>query len=367
LEEEIITDLSVLQSSLDKMIARVEERDTAIQQFQAFQTTLFTVNSLSEMIEAVLAQAKLFFKQDIASLALLNADAKIAGYLQDSGYDYQKNKQLLLLNDQSFANSESAHTAFIGQYEQVKHSVFFASPTKPITDVVIIPLIRHGEYLGTLSLASEKANSLASKTKLEFVGQIGFCISICLENHLNFAIARQAYRNEALANANNRRFLEQRLVEELERGHRSTDSLSCMMIDVAFPQLKNHDENVQLELQVLKTVAETIKRQLRVGDVFSYYEGKKFAAFLSNAPEDVVTSISERLKTTLLEQVIKFSNQIIPLTISLGIANRQLDKQAQPDNKTNQQIALELLSTADENLYKAKHNNSSQPKKITAA
>lgn len=179
-------------------------------------------------------------------------------------------------------------------------------------------------------------------------------------------LAQQAYRNEALANANNRRFLEQRLIEELERGQRSTYSLSCLILDVAFPIMKNHDEAVQLETQVLQTVAETVKRQLRIGDVFSYYEGKKFAAFLANVPESVLITVIERLKTAITEQVINFANQIIPLSVSLGFASYQLDNKS-VEVKTNQQIALELISAADANLYEAKHNAPLQHKKITAA
>jgi two-component system, cell cycle response regulator len=215
-------------------------------------------------------------------------------------------------------------------------------------------------------LACDKAESLPAKIRLEFIVQIGFSISICLENHLNFAIAQQAYRNEALANANNRRFLEQRLVEELARGQRITLSLSCLVLDVDFPALKNHQQTSQLETQVLQTVAETVKRQLRVGDVFSYYEGKKFAAFLTNVPKNILIALTERLKTTIAEQVINFEKQIIPLSVSIGHASYQLN-QPKEEIKPHQQIAQELISAADANLYHAKHNPPAQPKKITAA
>lgn len=366
MEEDIITDLTVLQDRLNKMIARVELRDFTLQQFQAFQTTLFTLNSLPEMIDSVFAEAKLFFKLDIVSLALLNEDGKITAYLNDTGYSYQKNQKLLLLDNKACVSNDLSNAAFIGRYDEAKHGVFFPDLKQKPSDVIIIPLARHGEYLGSLNLACDKTENLPGKIKLEFIAQIGFSVSICLENHLNFALAQQAYRNEALANANNRRFLEQRLVEELERGQRSTHSLSCLMLDVAFPAMKNNQETAQLETQVLQTVAETAKRQLRVGDVFSYYEGKKFAVFLTNVPESIVLTITERLKTAITEQVINFANQIIPLSVSLGFASYQLDALS-GEVKSHQQIALELISAADANLYAAKQHRSQQHKKITAA
>lgn len=187
MEEDIITDLTVLQNRLDQMISRVELRDFTLQQFQAFQTTLFTLNSLPEMIDSVLAQAKLFFKLDAVSLALLNEDAKITSYLSETGYDYQKNQKLLLLDHKACLSNDSSNAAFIGRYDDAKHGIFFPALKQKPSDVIIIPLTRHGEYLGSLNLACDKTENLPVKIKQEFVAQIGFSISICLENHLNFA------------------------------------------------------------------------------------------------------------------------------------------------------------------------------------
>jgi two-component system, cell cycle response regulator len=367
LEEDIITDLTVLQDRLDKMINRVAQRDATLQAFATFQTKLFVLNSLPEMIDAVLEQAKLFFKLDVVNLALLNEESKLASYLSDSGYNYQKNQNLILLPTRLSVNPELSRAAFVGGYDAAKHSVFFPDIKQKPVDVIIIPLTRHDEYLGSLNLCSTKVGLLPHKAQLEFVAHIGFSVSICLENHLNFAIAQQAYRSEALANANNRRFLEQRLVEELERGQRTAHSLSCVMLDVAFPAMKSPQETAQLEIQVLQMVAETVKRQLRVEDVFSYYEGRKFAAFLTNVPQAIVVSIIERLKTAIAEQVINFASQIIPLSIALGFASYQLKLESVSLTKSNQQIALELINAADANLQSVQKNLPQSTKKITAA
>ncbi len=367
MEEDIITDLTVLQDRLDKMIIRVEQRDFALQQFQALQTTLFTLNSLPEMIDSVLVQVKTFFELNTVSLVLLNAEAKISSYLNDYGYKYQQNQHLVLLNDAASITQELSHVAYIGGYDAAKHSVFFPHAKQKPSSIISIPLNRHGEYLGSLNIACDKTENFPSKLKLEFAAQLGFTVSICLENHLNFAIAQQAYRNEALVNVNNRRFLEQRLVEELERGQRSSHSLSCLMLDVAYPAQKNHQETAQLDAQVLLVVAETIKRQLRVADVFSYYEGKKFAAFLTNVSESILVAVIERLKTALTEQVINFANQIIPLTVSFGYACYLQQNTKLKEEQSHQQIALNLIATADTNLYNAKHKPAPQNKKITAA
>jgi diguanylate cyclase (GGDEF)-like protein len=362
LEEDITPDLTVLQGCLDRMISRVEQRDLALQQFNTFQTKLFALNSLPEMIDYVLNAAVDFFGLKDVSLSLVDKNAKIAGYLSDSAYDYQQNQNLILLEDDSFITPELKNLPYIGGYGNPKHGIFFPATDKEPVSVLIIPLTRHGQYLGSLNLGSDETNSSLNKTRLDYIQQMGFSISICLENQLNFEVMRQAALNETLVTANNRRFLEQRLTEELERGQRSTNSLTCLLFDVDFPPLKEGQEKVALEQKVLNTAAETIKRQLRVGDVFSYYEGKKFAAFLPNVPEAVILKISERIKTAIEEQVIHFSEQIIPLSLILGSASHQL-KSSPIATKTHQQIALELIAAADSSLYQAKRNTASRAKK----
>lgn len=363
MEQDIITDLTVLQSSLNKLIVRTEQSDFTLQQFRAFQLTLFALNSLPEIIEYVLSETKLFFALESSNLILIDAEAKVAGYLSESHYDYQKNQALVLLSSKAGLGDVVTSGIFIGQYTEQLAALFPVQTEQPV-EVIIIPLIQHGEYLGSINLSSGKKNALPNKTHLDFVQQIASCISLCLENQLNFAIAQQAYRTEALAKTNNRYFLEQRLTEEIERGQRATSSLSCVLCEVSFPLLENNRNKLQLEAQVLQTAAETIRRQLRLADVFSYYEGKKFAAFLSNVPESVVAEITQRINTAIEEQVINFSQKIIPLSVIFGSASYQITASAE---KSPNALALELLSAADAKLYAAKYNNVTSAKKEKAA
>lgn len=365
MEEDIITDITVLQGCVDKLIHRTEQCDFTLQQFRAFQLTLFALNSLPEMIVHVLGQTKQFFSLEISSLVLIDSEAKIANHLAETGYDYQQAQNLVLLPSKLVIADTLTYSTFIGHYDPLKQSVLFPEQIEPPVEVIIIPLLRQGEYLGSLNLSSSNANTLPNKIKLGFVEQLGSSISLCLENHLNFALAQQAYRTEVLAKANNRQFLEKRLTEELERGQRVTSSLVCLLCEVNFPTPKTAQDKIQLEALVLKTAAETIKRQLRITDVFSYYEGKKFAAFLTNVPEAIVSEISKRIHTAIEEQVIHFSGQIVPLSIVFGHASHRIE--AASGEKSCQEIAVELLASADAKLYATKYPDASRTKKNNPA
>jgi diguanylate cyclase (GGDEF)-like protein len=363
LKEDIITDLNVLHDCLDRMVASAEQKQALLQQFHSFQLKLFALNTLPEMIEYILAQVKLFFGIEDLSLALSDDEAKVAGYLSYGNYDYKQKLDLLLLHQTVLLEHPLPQTPYIGRYDKVKQAVFFPARVKEPAVVIIIPLVRHGQCLGILSLGSDKADLLFTQAKRDFVEPLGFSVAIALENQFNFEMARQLKRVETLVYVNNRRFLEQRLTEALERGERYHYGITCLMCDVDFPNAAVEQDSILLETQVLKTVAETLKRQLRLEDILSYYEGKRFAALLANIPEDIVQSIMQRLKIAIEEQVVQFEGEIIPLSLVVSHASYQTVMQP---TLTHQAIALELIKSADANLYAAKQLKNRPKKRVSA-
>ena len=99
LEEDITTDLHVLQSHLDGMLDRVQFNSLTLKRFQVFEMRLLNLNSLAEMIDHILGDARTFFDLDVISFCLIDEKGEIAGFLDDDGYDYKNNKGLVLLND----------------------------------------------------------------------------------------------------------------------------------------------------------------------------------------------------------------------------------------------------------------------------
>ncbi|MEY4769220.1 MAG: hypothetical protein RL637_1859 [Pseudomonadota bacterium] len=362
MEEDIITDLSVLQNHLDKMLATIEQKYALFNQFQQFQLKLFSFNHLPEMIEYIFAQVKIFLGIEIITLTLIDEEVKIAGYLNDSHYDYKQHSQLLLLHQLNLLDHPLPQSLYIGRYDKIKQAVFFPDIQKEPSTVMIMPLIRHQYCLGILSIGSDKAE-LLNLNKQSLLEPLGFSIAVALENQFNFEMARQLKRLEALVYVNNRRFLEQRLTEMLERGQRYYYGITCLICDVDFVNPATENEAMNLEMHILKTVAEILKHQLRIEDVISYYEGKRFAILLSNIPETMVVNIGKRLKTAVEDQVIQFESDIVPLTLMISHASYQTVMQP---TLTHQAIALELIKSADANLYAAKQNKPRTKKRISA-
>ena len=68
----------------------------------------------------------------------------------------------------------------------------------------------------------------------DFIGHMASVVGICLENHLNYESMKSTSLIATLTGVNNRRFLEQRLGEEIDRAQRSVEALSCFFLDIDF-------------------------------------------------------------------------------------------------------------------------------------
>jgi len=354
LEEDITTGLSVLQSHLDGMLNRVQHNSITLKRLQRFEMRLLSLSALAEMIEFILGESRALFDLDVISLCLIDPKAEIAGYLDIDNYDYQTKEGLFLIGDDQFLQSNFGLPIrpFLGVYQTASCAQFFPDLKKPAS-VVIAPLMRRGKCLGSLNLGSYQANRFTHSMATDFIEHIASVISICLENNINFETMRRTSLIDPLTGVNNRRFLEQRIEEELDRSQRTRESLSCLFLDIDFFKRINDGFGHQAGDQVLIQVAGVIKKQLRSNDVLSRYGGEEFVALLSQSDEKIAGEIAERIRLSIADLRIEYAEQIIPVTISIGAATYQ---PAQAIRKPVTEIAAQLIQAADAALYEAKRN-----------
>jgi len=354
LEEDLTTDLSVLESHLEGMLERIQANSNTLRRFQAFEMRLLKLNSLAEMIEHILDEALTFFDLDAVSICLIDEKAEVESYLLEDGYDINKRPGLIFLKDKELMKATFGFVAntYLGPYSQKKCAEFFPGVEKKLVSVAIIPLMRRGKYLGSLNLGSYDPGRFSSNMATDFVEHMASVVSVCLENNLNFEMLRRTSLVDTLTGVNNRRFLEQRLGEEVDRTQRNSEPLSCFFLDIDFFKSVNDTYGHQTGDQVLTRVASNIREQLRNNDVLARYGGEEFVALLSNIPETMALDIAERIRGSIKQMDFDIDGQTINITISIGIATYCPVN----DNKqTSKEIAGELIHCADQALYNAKN------------
>lgn len=355
MEEDITTDLRVLQSHLDGMLDRVQCNSLTLKRFQSFEMQLLNLNSLAEMIEQLLDGAKTFFDLDVISFCLIDEKAEIAGFLSEDNYDYQKNDGFILLEDNELLKSTFGllPTPFLGTYKHSNCEVFFPKVDRKPVSVAIMPLSRRGKYLGSLNLGSYTPNRFINDMATDFIEHMISVVSICLENNLNFETMRRTSLIDTLTGVNNRRFLEQRIGEEVDRSQRSDEPLSCLFLDIDHFKLVNDSYGHQAGDYVLSTVAGVVKKQLRSNDVLARYGGEEFVALLSNIDDTMGYDITERIRKSIDELDMAYSDKKIKVTISIGLSTYQPSKSS---TISSVDISKNLIHSADSALYVAKND-----------
>jgi diguanylate cyclase (GGDEF)-like protein len=155
----------------------------------------------------------------------------------------------------------------------------------------------------------------------------------------------------------NRRWFEIRLNAEWGRTIRENLPLSLLIIDIDNFKVYNDTHGHPQGDNALKAVAEVFDDTLkRSCDFAARWGGEEFIAVLPNTGLDGALELAERIRKNtekmqipLLSPIINESAQNI--TVSIGVKTRTPDETI---------TAEELISIADEMLYKAKNNGRNQ-------
>ena len=352
--EDLTTDLSVLESHLDGMLDRLQMNSITLRRFQIFEMRLLKLNSLAEMIEHILDESMGYFELDAINFCLIDEKGELERYLQEDGFNFDKQKGLVFLKDKELMKTTFGISAnpYLGKFKSAKCAEFFTNVEKKLASVAIIPLSRRGKFLGSLNLGSFNSARFTEAMATDFVEHMASVVSVCLENNLNFEVLRRTSLVDTLTGVNNRRFLEQRLGEEIDRTQRNNEPLSCFFLDIDFFKNVNDSYGHQTGDKVLAVVAGAIREQLRNNDVLARYGGEEFIALLSNIPESMALDIAERIRKTVKSLQIESDEHQLNVTISIGISTYS---PVHDSSATTAKIAIDLIHCADQALYDAKH------------
>jgi diguanylate cyclase (GGDEF)-like protein len=146
---------------------------------------------------------------------------------------------------------------------------------------------------------------------------------------------------DSLTGLLNRRYLDERLVEEMTRARRHSSAITLMMIDVDNFKSYNDSFGHPAGDLALKMVSTALKDTLRADDVAARFGGEEFAILLPRTNAEEAAVIAERIRMRV--EHTAFPNRRI--TISIGIASQSNDFETPKD----------WVTAADMALYEAKH------------
>ncbi len=150
---------------------------------------------------------------------------------------------------------------------------------------------------------------------------------------------------DALTGLNNRRFLESHLASALDRAAHVGRPLSLMLVDVDHFKSVNDTHGHDAGDEVLRTLAQRIRRVVRSADLVCRLGGEEFVVVMSDTPLSVAARIAERIRVAVQSSPFKIDPPagLLSVTVSIGLAER--GPGANPDA---------LMRRADKALYDSK-------------
>ncbi|HWP44238.1 MAG TPA: diguanylate cyclase [Blastocatellia bacterium] len=151
---------------------------------------------------------------------------------------------------------------------------------------------------------------------------------------------------DALTGLPNRRYLEDRLFEEVERSKRYSTPLSFMIIDVDHFKRYNDIYGHTNADRVLVQTAQILRRSVRTIDMSARFAGDEFCIVLPETDLESAARIAERLRKAVSETEYRSDEGEIlgHVTLSIGVSSFSPTRQS----------PLAIIETADRALYQAK-------------
>lgn len=169
------------------------------------------------------------------------------------------------------------------------------------------------------------------------------------------ALSREAAREQAntyaraaaidpLSGLFNRRYLRERLEEELQRAQRHGSPVGFLMLDIDDFKRVNDRFGHAAGDAVIGAVADILKRSVRKFDVCARFGGEEFAVVMPGSTAGSTASIAERIRQRIERHRLDLPELTdLRVTASIGLS------------VSGSSSAEELVQRADDALYRAKH------------
>jgi len=149
---------------------------------------------------------------------------------------------------------------------------------------------------------------------------------------------------DVLTGLHNRRFFNERVLDEIDRSRRYNEAISLVLCDIDHFKKVNDTHGHPMGDAVLAWLANILREKRRKSDVVARYGGEEFAILLLSTEKSEAVEIAEKLRRTIEDATFRHLNVELPITLSFGVATFPNDTSSSEG----------LMRLADRALYVAK-------------
>jgi diguanylate cyclase (GGDEF)-like protein len=207
--------------------------------------------------------------------------------------------------------------------------------------LVAVPLLTEGEVIGVLGTWSR---TQPDPQAVEMLKSLAPFAGSQLARALEFRTVRESAERDALTGLPNRKAFERALTHERQRFERYQHPVALLVTDVDYFKAVNDTHGHEAGDEVLRAIADTLRRSFRDVDTVARFGGEEFVMLLPETGLRAASEVAERLRASVEALSIDWQGTPIPVRVSVGVSACP-ECVADPD---------ELARSGDAALYQAK-------------
>jgi diguanylate cyclase (GGDEF)-like protein len=350
--------LKAVERELEELKAEVARNDVKMHQTQQRETRLLHAEDLETLLRELLGGLQDSYGLEQVTVVLCDPDHDIRHLLLAAGTPAESFDGLLMV--ESLTGLAPQYVAlrqpWLGPFAACDHQLVFPQ-SSDLASVAMIPLTHRRQLIGSINLGSTDASRYTRGHAADFLAHLGVIASYCVDNTVNRARLLRSGFTDVLTGWHNRRYLQVRLNEELDRARRDGHHVACLMLDVDHFKRINDTWGHAAGDAVLQELANRIDTQVRASDIAARYGGEEFVVLLPDTDNSSGVLLAERIRKAVSASDYEVPNgETVSITASIGIAGVTPDADAE-DLKT---LGDSLIARADVALYRAKSSGRDQ-------
>lgn len=250
--------------------------------------------------------------------------------------------------DKIFHNNE----IIFGSLSNIQCDALYLNKAKEIGSGALLPLIRHGELLGSINLFSFDKERFKDRHATDFLDHLSKIASICLENIVLYHKAQFNSITDALTGTRNRRHFDEVLSHKISEVLIGKSNFSIALIDIDRFKKVNDTYGHDSGDRVLRELVKALIIDLPENYLFFRYGGEEFILIIPSDTEHAF-KYCEKLRKSVSNLSIPLKDGLcINISISIGLYSTYSIDRNIPKNDMEQM----LINGADKALYIAKNN-----------
>ncbi len=215
-----------------------------------------------------------------------------------------------------------------------------------IKEMVIVPFFSHGKVIGILGMDNIVSEKPILPEVLFPISIVASELGVAMENAGTYKEAKAVSLKDGLTGLLNRIAIDGLLAKSFRKAADGKHDLAVVMIDVDFFKKFNDTYGHQVGDNILKLIANTLKKLSRPFDHVGRYGGEEFIVVLNNTDLSRAFVYAERIRKEIehLGRLLADRFPGLTLTVSAGVSGYQ-------KSLKNRDA---LISQADKALYQAK-------------